>query len=223
MPSSRLSTLQAQLQALREHLLPDPFEPTGMYEDAGVYTRSLAYRVLAHAEIEAFLEDRALEAVTKARAVWDSDRHVSRVVLSLVAFSGKEMALPPDSLAAPNDNKAKSWPALIDINERLIPILSAFHRLVRNDNHGIKERNLLSLFLPIGLDHQKLDPAFLVAMETFGSLRGQAAHTSTNMSVQQAVDPAVEHKRVSDLLPGLISLDTAIEAMLEELPAANNK
>lgn len=218
MPSDRLPVLESQLQALREHLLPAEFEPTGAYDNPGVYTRALAYRVLAHAEIEAFLEDRALAAVVRARDAWDKGRHVSRVILCLLAFSGKEMSSPPESLAAPTPNKQKSWPSLLDIGERLVPILSSFHKFVRTDNHGIKERNLLSLFLPIGLEHQKLDPTFLAAMESFGSLRGQAAHTSSSMSVQQAVDPAEEYKRVTDLLPGLISLDSEIEMMLAELP-----
>ena len=56
----------------------------------------------------------------------------------------------------------------IDIGQRLLSIIATFHHHVRNENHGIKERNLLSLLLPIGIAHGKIDPAFLADMESFG-------------------------------------------------------
>jgi hypothetical protein len=48
MPSDRYLQLQAQLSILRTHLLPNPFEETGLYTDEEkVATTALAYRVLA--------------------------------------------------------------------------------------------------------------------------------------------------------------------------------
>ena len=172
MSSERFKQLEEQLASLRGCLLPAEFDPTGTYEDQhGVSTRALAYRVLAHAEIESFFEDRALEPVSRAQLAWETNRHVSHVALCLVGFSGKEMAPPPHTLEAPTDNKRKAWAALIDIGQRLLPIISTFHYQVRSENHGIKERNLLSMLLPIGVDHGKIDPAFLADMDSFGALR----------------------------------------------------
>ncbi len=223
MASPRYQQLEEQLKILRGCLLPADFDPTGAYEDQeGVSTRALAYRVLAHAEIEAFFEDRALEPVARAQVVWESTRHVSHVALCLVGFCGKEMALPPATLEAPNDNKRKSWPAQVDIGQRLLPIIATFHRHVRNENHGIKEKNLLALLLPIGIAFSKIDPAFLTDMESFGAMRGLAAHSSGKTTARQSVDPEAEQKRVLALMPGIAAIDLEIDALLAAMPISEN-
>ncbi len=220
MASSRYQQLEEQLKILRTCLLPEEFDPTGSYDNQdAASTRALAYRVLAHAEIESFFEDRALEPVARAQLVWESTRHVSHVALCLLGFSGKEMAPPPATLDAPSDNKRKGWPAQIDIGLRLLPIIATFHHHVRNENHGIKEKNLLALLLPIGVSHSRIDPAFLADMESFGALRGLAAHSSGKTTARQAVDPDAEHKRVLALLPGIKALDAEIDALLAAMPA----
>jgi hypothetical protein len=219
MASERFQQLQEQLEAVARCLLPAQFDPTGSYDDQdGVSTRALAYRVLSHAEIESYFEDRALEPVSRAQAVWESGRQVSHVALCLVGFSGKEMALPPATLEAPSDNRRKAWPALVDIGHRLLPIISTFHYQVRNENHGVKEKNLLAMLLPIGIAHAKIDPTFLADMESFGALRGQAAHTSGRTTARQAVDPEGEQKRVLSLLPGIAAIDAEIDALLAAMP-----
>lgn len=219
MPSTRYQQLTEQLQILQNSLLPAEFDPTGVYdEQERVSTRALAYRVLAHAEIEAFFEDRSLEAARRAQIVWEKSRQVSHVALCLLGFSGREMAPPPQTLEAPSEQKKKSWPALIDIGERLVPIIATFHHYVRNENHGVKERNLLALLLPIGVTHAKLDPGFLADMESFGILRGLAAHSSRNTSARQAVDPELELKRVQALLPGIMAIDSSIHELLDAMP-----
>lgn len=220
MPSQRFEQLEERLCELRAHLLPDPFDPTGSYEDEDkVSTSVLAYRVLAHAEIEAYFEDRALETAQEARKAWLTRQHLSRVALCLVAFSGREMARPPDSLEAPTDNKRKTWPTLIDIGERLNPIIASYHRLVKEENHGIRERNLLSLLLPLGIEHSALDPTFLANMDSFGQLRGAAAHTSSRRAVRSAADPADEFNRVASLTDGIKSIDECFDVLMSELAA----
>lgn len=222
MPSERLAQLKTQLNVLRAHLLPDPFEETGLYEDQErVATSALGYRVLSHAEVESYFEDRALEVVHRARIAWDQSRYVSRVALCLIAFSGREMALPPPSLQAPSDNKRKAWPALLDISEKFGPVISNFNNYVRNENHGIKEKNLMSLLLPIGIDPSKLDPIFLAEIESFGSIRGFTAHSSNGTSVRKAVDPEQELKRIETLIPGIDTIDELIDQLIAEIPLAS--
>lgn len=223
MPSERLEQLVTQLTALRRHLLPDPFEATGQYEDQErIETSALAYRMLSHAEIEAYFEDRAIDAANCARAAWTTSKLVSRVALCLLAFSGREMALPPPTLEAPNDNKRKGWPALVDVGERLTPVLAAFFHHVRHENHGIKEKNLLALLLPIGIEHSSLDPAFLTDIDSFGSLRGLTAHSSSRQSVRQAVDPAEELKRVEALVAGIEAIDAMIDGLIGSIPVTES-
>lgn len=224
MPSERFAQLEDQLATLRAHLLPDIFDPTGLYEQPEVIsTRALSYRVLAHAEIETYFEDRTLEVVNSAREAWERKRFTSRVALCLTSFSGREMRAPPDTLQAPNENKKKAWTEHVDIDARLGPIWAAFHNYVRRENHGIKEKNLLALLLPIGLDHVKLDPGLLADLDSFGSLRGAAAHSSSRTSVKMATDPAEELRRVESLLGGIEALDADVDSLLEEIPQDSEK
>ncbi|PTQ79215.1 hypothetical protein C8R21_13235 [Nitrosospira multiformis] len=221
MPSERFLQLQDQLRLLRTHLLPDQFDPTGTYDNYEcVAIQSLAYRVLAHAEIESFFEDRALEAATLAHSAWESGRRVSHIAFCLLGFSGREMSLPPPTLEAPTDNKRKTWPSLVDIDKRLLPVISDFHQFIRSGNHGIKEKNLLSMLLPIGIEPKKIDSAFLAEMESFGALRGLAAHTSGKMTAKQGINPAEELKRVESLMPGIEFLDTEINTLIVGIPLA---
>lgn len=133
------------------------------------------------------------------------------------------MDAPPDTLEAPGENKRKIWPELVDISERIKPVLAAFHNFVRNENHGIKEKNLLALLLPIGVAHKVIDPRFLADMDSFGALRGAAAHTSTKTAVRQGLNPADELARVDRLKAGILALDDQIEQLLIAIPPAANQ
>jgi hypothetical protein len=220
MASERFVQLQAQLATLRAHLLPDPFEETGLYDNQEkVATAALGYRVLAHAEIEAYFEDRALEVANRASLAWEKTMHISKVSLCLLAFSGREMALPPETLDPPTENKRKAWPMMLDVGERLTPVVAAYNYYVRRENHGIKEKNLLALLLPIGVDPTKLDPTFLAGIESFGSMRGQTAHTSSQVAIRRAVDPKEELNRVESLLPGIEAIDALLDSLANDIPA----
>jgi hypothetical protein len=135
-----------------------------------------------------------------------------------MAFSGRTMALPPDSLEPPSDNNRKAWPELLDIGKRLTSVITAFNTFVRTENHGIKEKNLLSLLLPIGIDHSSLDSGFLADIESFGSMRGHAAHTSSRAAVRRAVDPREELNRVESLLDGITDIDILLDELVRDIP-----
>lgn len=224
MPSDRFERLKAQLQVLRTHLLPATFEATGLYDDQDkVATMALAYRVLAHAEIEAYFEDRVLEAADRAHEAWEREAHVSRVLLCLMSFSGEKAEAPPATLQPPGANGSKAWPALVDIRLRIKAVVSAFNYLVRKGNHGIKEKNLMALLLPIGVVHDKIDPVFLAEIDSFGSLRGVAAHSSSGTAVRTAIDPAEELRRTEALLPHIEALDAQVDSIVSAIPTPKPK
>lgn len=97
MPTSRrFRDLERELSRLKKQFLPK-ISPTGLYSDRKL-SLTIAYRVLAHAEIEAYLEDRVWEIALYAKNKWASERLASRTLISLLAFSGQEMELPPETL-----------------------------------------------------------------------------------------------------------------------------
>jgi hypothetical protein len=78
MPSARYQALRQRVEMLREHLLPNPFDPTGNYVDeAAVRTRTLSFRVLAHAELETYFEDRVVEIAKASWRRWETNRKTS--------------------------------------------------------------------------------------------------------------------------------------------------
>ena len=216
MPSQRFQQLSRRIAELRIHLLPAEFSEVGIYEDADQVTvRALSYRVLAHAEIEAYFEDRVVEIAKKTIKSWNQCRHLSLPLLYLVAFSGREMQRPPESLTSPKDNKAKEWSNFLDPSKRLRECATIYIQAVQMKNHGIKERNLLSLLLPVGVDSSDLDPVFIADLDSFGTRRGEAAHTSSNPAqVRQGVDPKDEHATVEVLLDGLQPIDQILNNLL---------
>jgi hypothetical protein len=54
-------------------------------------------------------------------------------------------------------------------------------------NHGIKEADVLKLFLPLGIQHTKLDPMLVADLSSYGSARGEVAHKSNYAIAKFAV------------------------------------
>lgn len=210
--SERFKTLSKELTRLRKHLLPKKFNPTGTYSER-VQTKVLAYRVLAHAEIEYFLEERAREIAISAIRTWKSTKHIGRTLLGLVAFSDIKHELPPASLEPEQQEQAKHWQKLLQMEARVEQCLSQFIAKVE-DNHGVKEKNVLALLLPIGLKPEDIDPLWLTNMEGFGNERGHAAHVSGSVHrLKQAPDPRAEYERISGLLKDLAKLDASLNEL----------
>lgn len=83
-------------------------------------------------------------------------------------------------------------------------------------NHGIKEKNLLKLLLPVGVEADSLDQTWLATMNSFGERRGEAAHRSTGSHrATQQVNPKDELKIVKSLIrDGLKVIDRTIDSLI---------
>ena len=66
--SDKFIILRTQLNRLKGEFLPE-ISPTSSYSESQL-SRTAAYRVLAHAEIESYLEDRVWEVVLNAKIAW---------------------------------------------------------------------------------------------------------------------------------------------------------
>ena len=110
------------------------------------------------------------------------------------------MELPPDTLTAAKGSKMIS-PEKIKIDKKIELALNAFYRVI-DQNHGLKEANLLALLLPIGIDSDDLDSVMLVTMDAFGKQRGLIAHKSaTSYRATQTPDPANELNKIQQITP----------------------
>lgn len=209
--SNRYKELKRRVRKLRSALLPGKFDPTGTYRCAErVHLRAISFRILIHAEIEQFIEDRAHELFDEAWNAWVSHGVPSRVLAALLAFSGHQMPSPPSKLGstAKNDHD--------DIRGLLLRARKHWKDEVYKNNHGVKEANLLGLLLPLGIDGGDLDTTLLADLTSFGGLRGAAAHRSS-VGVLTYADPKSEYDQASQLVTALESLDGLVRDALGEL------
>lgn len=211
--SPSFKKLEASLRQLRRQLLPRHFDPTGTYPER-VIARSRGYRVLAHAEIEHFIEQRAQEVVLHALKTWNSTGAVRVTHVSLIAFCGRAADVPPATLIPVDPSAKKKHFEQLHLKERLKNAASAFFTALK-ENHGIKEINLLRLLLPIGLNPDEIDPTWLAIMNSFGERRGEAAHSSGNVgTVKHPPDPKSEFDLVVQVLKGLRDIDKLLNELM---------
>jgi hypothetical protein len=210
--SDRFITLRTQLNRLKDEFLPE-ISPISSYSESQL-SRTAAYRVLAHAEIESYLEERAWEVVQNAKTLWDTSGRTTRTLICLLGFSGLTMDKPSDTLSRNNvtqDNHDKR----LKISKKIVLSSNEFWKIIDN-NHGVKEKNILALLLPIGIDTDNLDPAWLATMNTFGEKRGLVAHTSaTSYMTIQTPDPANELNTVNQITDELLRIDELINNLIE--------
>jgi hypothetical protein len=187
MPQSRrYKVLVKRLEQLRHRMLPRKFSPTGDYTPVQL-DRTRGYRLLAHAEIEAFLEDRASDLVNRAFNCWRTDfkpRHTITALLAFCRIGDKKYGTVLESIGA---------------------ALATYNYIVRN-NHGVKEDDILKFLLPCGIDKGQMDATWLATLSSFGAARGEIAHSSVR--VHQPIDPRTEYDTVTNkILPGIRELD----------------
>ncbi|MFI7098438.1 HEPN domain-containing protein [Streptomyces sp. NPDC050161] len=201
MSSLRFQELETRITDLEKHLLPSPFDPTGSYDDV-VYEHTRAFRVLVHAEFEAFIEDRVIEVVNTAFSRWEYSGVISTSLLSVVAHKESQHAIP-ESLS--DASQKKKYP---DLKARIEAAKNEFNRYVRTQNHGIKEKNILRLLMPIGVTEKEMDPVWLSVTETWATARGEVAHNSAKIQVRP--DPQKEVKTVKQILSGFRNIDILV-------------
>ncbi|MNX73023.1 hypothetical protein D3C86_1044000 [compost metagenome] len=200
--------LQTAIRQLRTALLPGDFTPSGDYPDPeATHLRTISFRILAHAELEAYFEDLANLLFHEGWSAWDRSGVPSRVIIGLLAFSGREHSLPSSSSTA-----KKAETNSIPCTEKAKNKWWHNHR----NNHGIKEENLLKLLLPLGISAEDLDSTLISDLSSYGSSRGEAAHRS-NLKVKTLADPKTEFDIVTQLVCDIKKIDDLVNAAIEEI------
>lgn len=199
MSSPRYRAMSRRITELRQNLLPAKFSLLGLYSDR-VYERTRAFRVLTHAEFEAFIEDRALEVVTKAHSEWKRTGVIRPSLLSLMSHWESSPSIP-ENLGDLGDNSSK-YPTLA---ARIKTAKGHYSTYIKTRNNGIKEKNLLLILLPLGVTKNEIDTAWLDGTESWATDRGTVAHTSAKMQVQ--LDPKIELATVRKVRDGFRDID----------------
>ncbi len=225
--SERFNILEQELNSLKDNFLPEHFDPVGDYNSKEI-ALATAYRVLAHAEIESYLEDRALEIVQKALALWNSEQRQTTITLlylfaftKVSVFSRQEERLNsiPDNTTANGESRIIEEMLQDDFNQKLGKVFNSFRKQIK-DNHGVRKRNILSLLLPIGINSNEIDVDWLNEIDDFGKKRGDFAHQSASRyTTINPPNPEDELKLINRLVHGFDHIDYQSQNNDERLPS----
>lgn len=203
--SARYRALGPRITELRHHLLPATFDPTLPYSDRQD-DRIRGFRLLAHAELEACIEDLVRETVVSAWKGWQSDQKPRTCLMALVAYYEGDLGSLPDRL-----DPTKPGKKLIHLADRVDRARNHHINQVVFKNHGIREPNLLSMLLPVGILESDINRTWLATIDSFGTERGATAHQSGR--AQQKPDPEQELRTVRAIAKGLAALDSRLTAL----------
>ncbi|WP_428679586.1 HEPN domain-containing protein [Reyranella sp.] len=196
--SKRLASLKREIVLLRKQFLPAQFDNLGVYPDMPkVQASTRAFLVLCHAAFESYFEEWAKDIARNSEKLWKKSGKVSVPFGFLLATMIKKIGVPTVL------NNANDSPQLF--NGAATALFQDFYSRIK-DNHGIKEANVLSLFVPLGIPASAFGSTLLPSLQTFGELRGEHAHHS-GKAVISAVDPETEWKRIEQLSVELASFD----------------
>lgn len=146
-------------------------------------------RLLCHAEFEDYFESIALHLLSTAETKW-MQRKIANYNLAAL-FMWHEKIAKNDTY----ESKANM-------------IIADFRKEIKG-NHGIKEENIKKLFTPLGYKIDDFDATFISTLSSFGTLRGETAHTSANKT-QQPLDQNTELSRIDNLLENIMDFEEVI-------------
>ena len=193
--SKRFRELRNRIRQLRNHFLPKTFNPTGTYSERQ-FDRARAFRLLAHAEIEWYLEEIVFETANNAFDDWQQRGLITLPLLALVAYVDVHL----EGIIQPRKSGTQ-----LDLESRIEESRNRFNTYAKSRNHGIKEKHILRLLLPVGIRETDIDQTWLSTTNSFGRTRGQAAHVSSQ--IYNPPDPKNEYEIVNQILRGLLDID----------------
>ncbi|MGY4832239.1 hypothetical protein [Burkholderia pyrrocinia] len=146
-----------------------------------------AFRLLAHAEFEEYLENKAKEGIEAIRAAFRGGAKSIKAnlfVLVIAAALGKTLRFDPTY-----------WGE--DVEQTIKDALDWIA-----DNNGIKETSFTKLSIFNGKMPDEVDNGLASSLNSYGKNRGDVAHRSVTR-VRTLSAPSAEWKAVADLLTDL--------------------
>ncbi len=189
------SLLIKRNKELKKALLPQKHSPTGNYKKS-TYERVLGYKLLIHAELEYYFEEVVKSIITNVKDKWDNQHEATPTLIALMAYCTKDFVSIPEHTTDQHVN--------VDLNKRVNTAYTEHHRYISASNHGIKEKNILALFLPVGITIDEIDNNLLIALDSFGSERGAIAHQT---KAKQCITPDDVEASVNNILSLLSPFD----------------
>lgn len=195
MPTScpLFGALSRRVKALTEKFVADQImgEAADLAGFVADVDKLAAFRLLAHAEIEEFLESKAREGLETLKSALSAPGFTVRNSPGLFTLAN-----------ALGEALAVSWPfdpttfkkdagKLIDAAEKAI-----------SNNNGVKGPSFFQLSIIAGKMPDEVDPSLGASLSSYGQSRGDVAHKSVTR-VRTILAPSAEAKTASDLVQAL--------------------
>ena len=202
--SRRYRELRARIRKLRDHLLPRKFDPTGTYSERQI-DRTAAFKLLAHAEIEWYLEEIVVETANWAfdnwrRNNWRRRGLITEPLLAMLTYVDGHLGLPPRIRPSGSDR---------DLHKRVEIARNRLNSYAKGNNNGIREENVLRLLLSVGISEVDIDQTWLATTNSFGQRRGEIAHSSRQ--IYSPPNPEDELNTVNLIIDGLSDIDDKLK------------
>ncbi|MEK7396443.1 MAG: hypothetical protein AAB116_05860 [Candidatus Poribacteria bacterium] len=202
MPNSdRYKNLEARLNQLRRYYLPRLIEPTRVYRTQQV-DKTMAFTVLAHAEIEQFLEDICEQVAIRTADEWNQAKRISRSTVSLVSFYGETKNFPESLVLTGRP----------EMTQRIEQAKNNFTDYIHKNNNGVSRSDLIRMLLPVGLSEAEIPLGWPDLMRELHDKRCSFAHHAAG-TVTHQLHPHTEHERVKKILEGLKRIDAILTSL----------
>jgi HEPN superfamily RiboL-PSP-like protein len=209
--SKRFKELKAEIRRLHLYFLPQKWNPTGTYSQRKL-DRARAFRILAHTEIEYFIENAILDVVEREYSDWNSSKKPNYTMICLLAATKLGWQdIETERLALEQLDTPKIKKDDVSIHQFIERVVEQFKDIIK-ENNGIKSRDLKRLLMPLGIALSDLDPIWLNDMDSYGGQRGFVAHTS-RLGIRTSLDPKTEKETVDKILTGLEDLDKLVSKL----------
>ena len=185
----------------------DPFAGIKTQEELDqAKNRIRATILVAHSELQSFLESIALESLGYAYELYE--QHGVACKMLMFFLTSKYEKGFPDACEFKNNGTALENDQFknnnVSIEQRYDNICRSYKTLIKK-NYGIKQRNLMILFHPLGISLESFDKMkFFSLAHSFGEIRGDFAHEALNRSKylghEVGIKKPVNFKEPADLL-----------------------
>lgn len=165
--TERFIMLENRLAELRSNMLPEEFSPTGDYSEREL-DEARGYRLLAHAEIESYLEERSRAAILNSVRNWIKHKKPSKIVFSLISSYHICWDLNPATSDEETVKLLKKRAKITNSIDELVQDAANKYIKATEDNHGVREKNIRTLLTPLGIDLSDLDNEWKVNLDNFG-------------------------------------------------------
>lgn len=192
-PCRYFASLESRVKDLTIKFVSDQIagesaDPAGFSADLD---RLAAFRLLAHAEVEEFLEAKAREGLETLTSILETPSFTVRSVsgvFTLASALGTSLTVswPYDRAAFMKDARS-----LIRSAEKVI-----------SDNNGVKGPAFFQLSVMAGKSPDEVDQSLGAGLSSYGQSRGDVAHKSVTR-VRTLLAPSAEAKAASDIVQAL--------------------